>query len=373
MPAMFALGEGGDRQPGGRDVRRVRLVRDAAARRLRGPDARRGCRRRRRSRSRAAVFVCVGTLCSRRVAGRARHGARGVRRAVRRRRQLGPRRRHDRAAALVHPAGVAAGAGLLDPRPARRLGPRVGAPRCSRRAAVAGTRARPGAQRRDRGACSRDCVDGSRSAAERLAVDAGERAVEALHRAFFATPYRPTGLSTAARAVVRLVDELRWLDAIVVSAPQPERGRSTRRVPVGPPRRRCSSAARTCSTRRRRVPGRPARRPGRAERALDRARERRRCAIAGPEPTRSPRSTRASAPRSWASWSRRSPATSTSPRRPSGAPGSSSCWAASPPGCPVRSRPPRSARAPTSRASRCGCRTASAAPPPSGSRCSSPT
>jgi hypothetical protein len=47
-----------------------------------------------------------------------------------------------------------------------------------------------------------------------------DEAVEALHAVFFATPYRPTGLSTAARAVVRLVDELRWLNTIVLqSAP----------------------------------------------------------------------------------------------------------------------------------------------------------
>jgi uncharacterized membrane protein YccC len=43
-------------------------------------------------------------------------------------------------------------------------------------------------------------------------------ALDALHAVFFATPYRPTGLSTAARTVVRLVDELRWLNAIVVQA-----------------------------------------------------------------------------------------------------------------------------------------------------------
>ncbi len=42
-----------------------------------------------------------------------------------------------------------------------------------------------------------------------------DASVEALRRAFFATPYRPTGLSTGARAVVRLVDELFWLHAIV--------------------------------------------------------------------------------------------------------------------------------------------------------------
>jgi uncharacterized membrane protein YccC len=49
------------------------------------------------------------------------------------------------------------------------------------------------------------------------------RAVEAVQRmqtGFFATPYRPTGLTTDDRAAVRLVDELRWLDSIVLrSAP----------------------------------------------------------------------------------------------------------------------------------------------------------
>ena len=47
------------------------------------------------------------------------------------------------------------------------------------------------------------------------AVAGAHTAVEALRRAFFATPYRPTGLSTGARALVRLVDELFWLDAII--------------------------------------------------------------------------------------------------------------------------------------------------------------
>ncbi|MCW2524808.1 MAG: hypothetical protein JWO63_3143, partial [Frankiales bacterium] len=47
---------------------------------------------------------------------------------------------------------------------------------------------------------------------------AGERAAAAvlqLHRLFLATPYRPTGLTTGARTVVRLVDELNWLNAIL--------------------------------------------------------------------------------------------------------------------------------------------------------------
>src|SRR5580704_9008326 len=43
-----------------------------------------------------------------------------------------------------------------------------------------------------------------------------DQAVEALRSAFLATPYRPTGLSTPARTTVRLVDELIWLNRIVI-------------------------------------------------------------------------------------------------------------------------------------------------------------
>jgi uncharacterized membrane protein YccC len=42
------------------------------------------------------------------------------------------------------------------------------------------------------------------------------QAVEALRSAFLATPYRPTGLSTPARTTVRLVDELIWLNSLVI-------------------------------------------------------------------------------------------------------------------------------------------------------------
>jgi uncharacterized membrane protein YccC len=49
-------------------------------------------------------------------------------------------------------------------------------------------------------------------------------AVAELRGVFFATPYRPTGLSTATRMVVRLVDELTWLGAVVdESAPRSDR------------------------------------------------------------------------------------------------------------------------------------------------------
>jgi hypothetical protein len=57
--------------------------------------------------------------------------------------------------------------------------------------------------------------------AHRVAVARADEAVQRVHTLFFATPYRPTGLTTDARAVVRLVDELRWLNTIVLrSAPK---------------------------------------------------------------------------------------------------------------------------------------------------------
>ncbi|WP_313540494.1 FUSC family protein [Leifsonia aquatica] len=43
----------------------------------------------------------------------------------------------------------------------------------------------------------------------------GDDAVASLHATFLATPYRPTGLSTPARIIVRLVDELTWLNAVI--------------------------------------------------------------------------------------------------------------------------------------------------------------
>jgi hypothetical protein len=43
-----------------------------------------------------------------------------------------------------------------------------------------------------------------------------DQAIESLRRDFLAMPYRPTGLSTPARTAVRLVDELAWLNSIVI-------------------------------------------------------------------------------------------------------------------------------------------------------------
>ena len=55
------------------------------------------------------------------------------------------------------------------------------------------------------------------------AVERATAAVSALRRAFFATPYRPTALGTATRMLVRLVDELGWVNAIIIqSAPRPD-------------------------------------------------------------------------------------------------------------------------------------------------------
>jgi len=50
------------------------------------------------------------------------------------------------------------------------------------------------------------------------AVEQSDQAVAALHQIFLATPYRPTGLSTANRTIVRLVDEVIWLNTIVVQS-----------------------------------------------------------------------------------------------------------------------------------------------------------
>jgi uncharacterized membrane protein YccC len=56
------------------------------------------------------------------------------------------------------------------------------------------------------------------------AVTQANDAVAALHRVFLATPYRPASLSTSARAVIRLVDELNWVNAIVVGSVLPGAG-----------------------------------------------------------------------------------------------------------------------------------------------------
>jgi uncharacterized membrane protein YccC len=50
------------------------------------------------------------------------------------------------------------------------------------------------------------------------AVRAADAAIAQLQATFYATPFRPAALTTSARALVRLVDELRWLSAVVLKA-----------------------------------------------------------------------------------------------------------------------------------------------------------
>jgi uncharacterized membrane protein YccC len=52
----------------------------------------------------------------------------------------------------------------------------------------------------------------------RAGIAAADDAVTDLYRTFLQTPYRPTGLTTSDRAVVRLVDNLRWCNGIVLHA-----------------------------------------------------------------------------------------------------------------------------------------------------------
>ncbi|MBF9066982.1 FUSC family protein [Streptacidiphilus sp. NEAU-YB345] len=61
---------------------------------------------------------------------------------------------------------------------------------------------------------SRPAADLCHSVADRAA-----RASADLRRAFDATPYRPTGLSTSSRTLVRLVDELTWLSTVLADRP----------------------------------------------------------------------------------------------------------------------------------------------------------
>jgi uncharacterized membrane protein YccC len=65
------------------------------------------------------------------------------------------------------------------------------------------------------------------------AVIAADQAVNELHRLFLATPYRPTGLSTSARAVIRLVDQLNWLSVILLEVRKPKLDRPVNKPACG--------------------------------------------------------------------------------------------------------------------------------------------
>jgi uncharacterized membrane protein YccC len=69
------------------------------------------------------------------------------------------------------------------------------------------------------------------------AVARSDGAIADLRATFLATPYRPSGLTTATRAVVRLVDELVWLSVLLDVAP------AVRHQPADPTVRDVKSAA----------------------------------------------------------------------------------------------------------------------------------
>ena len=249
MPALFALGVEGDRQPGHwprspRSGRSPCCCSSTSAARCAS-----GCRTRSRWSSTGAVFVVPGH------AGLAR-------------RPGWPRWPWLVVAFCVLFAGVVssvlAGASTslllafilpvslpgpveLDPGPAGRLGagrrgladrdqrccgPPRRAIRCADRRSAACRRWPAGCGPRSRSPRSGAARSTAAETAQRLGrgQDRPMRPWPALRTSFFATPYRPTGLTTAARDVVRLVDELVWLDADRPDAPSPaDRGAGRRR------------------------------------------------------------------------------------------------------------------------------------------------
>ncbi len=67
--------------------------------------------------------------------------------------------------------------------------------------------------------CVRDDFGPERIAELRKLSDQAASVVGALSSSFYGAPYRPTGLTTAARALVRLTDQVAWLDALLRRAP----------------------------------------------------------------------------------------------------------------------------------------------------------
>jgi uncharacterized membrane protein YccC len=77
-------------------------------------------------------------------------------------------------------------------------------------------------QLRAEASCVRQLLNpASLESLQRLRDDSADAAA-ALRNAFFATPYRPAGLSTSSRALVRATDELIWLDRVFARVPLSE-------------------------------------------------------------------------------------------------------------------------------------------------------
>ena len=211
-----------------------------------------------------AVFVCVGTLASRSAWLAAVAMAlvgfgvlfAGVVSSVLAGATTG-------AAPGVHPAGLAAGA---RPRRSRIGSPAGGLAAAAAFAAVALLWPAPARDplRRAAVAACRELAQRLRSEVARVlegeagpspaehdeAIARADAAVAAVQRTFFATPYRPTGLSTsgadrrAARRRAGLAERDHRPDA---SGSQPQARSTALRARSSRGRQRCSSAARTCS------------------------------------------------------------------------------------------------------------------------------
>jgi uncharacterized membrane protein YccC len=67
--------------------------------------------------------------------------------------------------------------------------------------------------------CVRDGFEPDRTAALGALADGAATAVAALRTSFYGTPYRPTGLTTATRTLVRLIDQVVWLEALLQRTP----------------------------------------------------------------------------------------------------------------------------------------------------------
>lgn len=72
-----------------------------------------------------------------------------------------------------------------------------------------------------------DCKSSGFEPMDRLRLEtiteAARATVTALRTSFYATPYRPTGLTTSTRILIRLVDEVLWLETILDRVPFTER------------------------------------------------------------------------------------------------------------------------------------------------------
>jgi hypothetical protein len=113
--------------------------------------------------------------------------------------------------------GLAAGVSLLAisllwPAPTRNA---------VRVAAIETTRALAARLRSDVAYMMGDPADDEPERTHHAAIAVAQQAVQKMQDLFFAAPYRPTALSADARAVVQVIDELRWLNTIVLrSAPK---------------------------------------------------------------------------------------------------------------------------------------------------------